>query len=83
MLGSKSLEPGLGHYSELDSPPGDQSRQSARCTVYMRCLVGRERYAYWRWWATALVGPVEYRSFVMSQRMLRAIPEHAERLEHV
>ena len=42
-------------------------------------LVVRERYGYSRRWAPLLVEPVEWISFVMSQRMLWGIKEHAER----
>ena len=42
-------------------------------------LIMRERYAYTRRWAAAIVEPVEAASFVMSQRMLRGIRDRAER----
>jgi len=42
-------------------------------------LLVRERYAYTRPWARALVEPVEAVSFVMSQKMLRGIRDRAER----
>jgi hypothetical protein len=42
-------------------------------------LLVRERYGYSRRWAPLLVEPVEFISFVMSQRMLRGIKERAER----
>ena len=42
-------------------------------------LLVRERYAYTRPWAQALVEPVEAVSFVMSQKMLRGIRDRAER----
>jgi hypothetical protein len=42
-------------------------------------LLVRERYGYSRRWAPLLVEPVEFVSFVMSQRMLRGIKERAER----
>ena len=38
-------------------------------------LVVRERYVYLHCWARALVEPVEFISFLMSQRMLRGIRE--------
>lgn len=41
-------------------------------------LLVRERYAYTRPWARALVEPVEAVSFVMSQKMLRGIRDRAE-----
>jgi hypothetical protein len=41
-------------------------------------LLVRERYAYTRWWAPLIVEPVEAVSFVMSQKMLRAIRDRAE-----
>jgi hypothetical protein len=40
-------------------------------------LLVRERYGYSRRWAPLLVEPVEFISFVMSQRMLRGIKERA------
>ncbi len=42
-------------------------------------LLVRERYAFTRPWARALVEPVEAVSFVMSQKMLRGIKDRAER----
>jgi hypothetical protein len=42
-------------------------------------LVVRERYEYLRWWAPAIVRPVELISFVMSLRMLRGIKQRAQR----
>lgn len=42
-------------------------------------LIVRERYAYLAGWAPMLAEPVEMVSFLMSQRMLRGIREHAER----
>ena len=42
-------------------------------------LVVRERYAYLERWAAALVEPVEFVSFLMSERMLRGIRDRAER----
>jgi hypothetical protein len=42
-------------------------------------LVVRERFAYLAGWAPMLAEPVEMVSFLMSQRMLRGIREHAER----
>lgn len=42
-------------------------------------LVVRERYAYLEPWAGALVEPVEFVSFLMSQRMLRGIRDRAQR----
>ena len=42
-------------------------------------LVVRERYAYLMPWAAALVEPIEFVSFLMSQRMLRGIRDRAER----
>jgi hypothetical protein len=42
-------------------------------------LLVRERYGYSRRWAPLLVEPVEFISFVMSERMLRGIKERAER----
>jgi hypothetical protein len=41
-------------------------------------LVVRERYGYTRWWAGAIVEPVQPVSFVMSARMLRGIRDRAE-----
>jgi hypothetical protein len=43
-------------------------------------LVVRERYAYARRWAAALVEPTELASFVMSRQMLRGIKARAERV---
>ncbi|MCW2632164.1 MAG: hypothetical protein JWR88_1126 [Pseudonocardia sp.] len=42
-------------------------------------LVVRERYGYLRWWAPAIVRPVEVISFVMSLRMLHGIKRRAQR----
>jgi hypothetical protein len=42
-------------------------------------LVVRERYAYLTPWAAALVEPIEFASFLMSERMLRGIRDRAER----
>ena len=42
-------------------------------------LVVRERYAYTRRWAAALVEPTELISFVMSRQMLRGIKARAQR----
>ncbi len=42
-------------------------------------LVVRERYEYLRWWASAVVEPVEVVSAVMSRRMLLSIRERVER----
>lgn len=42
-------------------------------------LIVRERYTYLAGWAPMLAEPVEMVSFLMSQRMLRGIREHAER----
>ncbi|MGR0219787.1 SRPBCC family protein [Agromyces sp. ZXT2-6] len=42
-------------------------------------LVVRERYAYLTPWAAAMVEPVEFISFLMSERMLRGIRDRAER----
>ena len=42
-------------------------------------LLVRERYRYTRWWAPALVEPVELVSFMMSQKMLRGIRDRVER----
>ena len=42
-------------------------------------LVMRERYAYTRPWAPAVVEPLAAASFVMSQKMLRGIRDRAER----
>jgi hypothetical protein len=42
-------------------------------------LLVRERYGYSRRWVPLLVEPVEFLSFVMSQRMLRGIKDRAER----
>ncbi|WP_198519513.1 SRPBCC family protein [Microbacterium sp. BR1] len=42
-------------------------------------LIVRERYAYLRRWAGALVEPVEMVSFVMTERMLRGIRRRSER----
>jgi hypothetical protein len=44
-------------------------------------LVVRERYAYLESWAGALVEPIEFVSFLMTQRMLRGIRDRAERAE--
>ncbi len=41
-------------------------------------LIVRERYAYLRRWAGALVEPVEMVSFVMTERMLRGIRRRSE-----
>lgn len=41
-------------------------------------LLVRERYHYTRWWAPALVEPVEIISFVMSRKMLLGIKRRAE-----
>jgi hypothetical protein len=41
-------------------------------------LVVRERYAYLRWWVRLVIEPVTVLSFLMSQRMLRAIRDRAE-----
>ena len=41
-------------------------------------LVVRERYAYTKSWAAFLVEPVQFVSFVMSQKMLRGIRDRAE-----
>lgn len=41
-------------------------------------LLVRERYHYTRWWALLLVEPVEFVSFVMSQKMLHGIKQRAE-----
>lgn len=41
-------------------------------------LVVRERYGYSRWWAAAIVEPVQLVSFVMTRRMLRGIKKRAE-----
>jgi hypothetical protein len=41
-------------------------------------LLARERYAYTRPWARAVVEPVEAVSFVMTQKMLRGIRDRAE-----
>lgn len=43
-----------------------------------RVLV-RERYAYTRWWAPALVEPVSVVSWAMTRKMLHGIRERAER----
>jgi hypothetical protein len=40
-------------------------------------LLMRERYAYTQRWARAIVEPVEAVSFIMSQKMLRTIRDHA------
>lgn len=42
-------------------------------------LIVRERYAYLQEWAGALVEPVEFVSFLMTQRMLRGIRDRAQR----
>lgn len=42
-------------------------------------LLVRERYAYTRWWAPALVEPVSVVSWVMTRKMLHGIRERAER----
>ena len=42
-------------------------------------LLVRERYAYLESWAGALVEPVEFVSFLMTQRMLRGIRDRAQR----
>ncbi|MBE7700137.1 SRPBCC family protein [Oerskovia sp. Sa1BUA8] len=41
-------------------------------------LLVRERYGYTRWWAGAVVEPVQPVSFLMSARMLRGIRDRAE-----
>jgi hypothetical protein len=41
--------------------------------------VVRERYRYTRRWAPLLVEPVQFVSLLMTQRMLRAIKQRAER----
>ncbi|MET4226386.1 SRPBCC family protein [Oerskovia enterophila] len=41
-------------------------------------LIVRERYGYTRWWAGAVVEPVQPVSFVMSAGMLRGIRDRAE-----
>ncbi len=41
-------------------------------------LVVRERYEYLRWWASAVVEPVEVVSAVMSRRMLLSIRQRVE-----
>lgn len=44
-------------------------------------LLVRERYRYLRPWAFLMVEPVEFASFVMSQRMLRGIKARATKLQ--
>lgn len=41
-------------------------------------LLVRERYHYRRWWGPLLVEPVEFVSFLMTQKMLRGIRDRAE-----
>ena len=41
-------------------------------------LIVRERYGYTRWWAGAVVEPVQPVSFLMSAKMLRGIRDRAE-----
>ncbi len=41
-------------------------------------LLVRERFHYTRWWAPALVEPVEILSFVTSRKMLLGIKRRAE-----
>jgi hypothetical protein len=51
----------------VDDRPGEATR-----------LVVRERYAYLESWAGVLVEPVQFISFLMSERMLRGIRDRAE-----
>lgn len=63
------------------TPPFDFGRPSS-CAASRTAPLGSwcaSATANLRWWAPLLVEPVEFISFVMSQRMLRGIKEGAER----
>jgi hypothetical protein len=62
-------------------PPYDFTWAFVLCEAANRTsrLVVRECYRYTRRWAPLLVEPVQFVSLLMTQRMLRAIKQRAER----
>lgn len=65
---------------EASAPPYDFSWSFVLCPAPDggTRLIVRERYGYTRWWAGAVVEPVQPVSFVMSAGMLRGIRDRAE-----